>query len=234
MSEMIKEVSIPETKELVVPLGTGIEARGASVVVARNVSYEEVHRALQSVATLEKMSQWWMGDLALQAEDILGEEYHQIEAEIERTVGVKLRTLQHYKYMAKKFPPNQRYNLPFAYHETVVRLDVKDRKEMLELADSNEMTLGEFKRQVRAEHPKKKKKNSDDFEYVLSTRSLSTDGIVDMGTIYEICSDPMNRVVTKAQLNEMGLHALPSQDQVHVIVMRPVKSAEDVEENHAF
>ena len=32
----------------------------------------------------------------------------------------------------------------------------------------------------------------------------------------------------------MGLHALTAQDQVHIIVMRPVKTAEEVEEDHAF
>lgn len=230
---MSTEVTMPEVKELVVPLGKGIQARGASVTVARDVEYGEVEQALKSVATLEKMSQWWMGDLALQAEDVLGEEYYQIEAEIERTVGIKLRTLQHYKYMAKKFPPNQRVNLPFAYHEAVVRLDVPQRKEMLSLADTNELTLGEFKRHVRSEFPKKKKQGSGECEFVLATRTLR-DGDLDMATIVDICEDPMNRSITKDQLNQMGLHALTAQDQVHIIVMRPVKTAEEVEEDHAF
>ena len=48
MSEII-------SKELVVPLGEGITARGASVTVAKDVKYEAVERALQSVATLEKI-----------------------------------------------------------------------------------------------------------------------------------------------------------------------------------
>ena len=220
-------------KELVVPLGEGITARGASVTVAKDVKYEAVERALQSVATLEKMSQWWMGDIALQAQDILGEEYAQIEAVVETTVGVKFKTFQHYKYMAKKFPPNQRCNLPFAYHETVVKLDVPQRREMLQIADSNEMTIGEFRRHVRSEFPKKRKEGSDDVEFVLGTVSLSH-GDIDMSTVFDIISDPMNRKVTKKELNEMGLYALTNQDQVHVIVMKPLKKATEIKEEVIF
>ena len=231
MSEIVR----PETKELVVPLGEGITARGASVTVAKDVKYEAVEKALQSVATLEKMSQWWMGDIALQAQDILGEEYSQIEAVVETTVGVKFKTFQHYKYMAKKFPPNQRYNLPFAYHETVVRLDNSQRREMLRLADSNDLTIGEFRRHVRSEFPKKRKSGNDDVEFVLGTVDL-LDNEVDMSTVFDICSNPMNRTVTKKELNEMGLFALTKQNQVHVIVMRPKKDIEisTQEKEHAF
>ncbi len=218
----MNEVTIPNREELVVPLGEGITARGASVTVSKDVKYEAVEKALQSVATLEKMSQWWMGDIALQAQDILGEEYSQIEAVVETTVGVKFKTFQHYKYMAKKFPPNQRCNLPFAYHETVVRLGNNERKEMLKIADSNEMTIGEFRRHVRTEFPKKKKNNLDDVEYVLATVKLSESDI-NMSTVFDICSDKMNRTITKQQLNDMGLFALTKQDQVHVIVMKPIQ-----------
>ena len=180
------------------------------------------------------MSQWWMGDIALQAEDILGEEYAQIEAVVETQVGVKFRTFQHYKYMAKKFPPNQRHNLPFAYHETVVRLDNKQRKEMLQIADHNEMTIGEFRRHVRTEYPKKRKEGSEDVEFVLGTVNLMQKDI-DMSTVFDICSDPMNRTITKKELNDMGLFALTKQDQVHVIVMRPINKVEkEINPQHAF
>ena len=33
----------------------------------------------------------------------------------------------------------------------------------------------------------------------------------------------MNRTITKQQLNDMGLFALTKQDQVHVIVMKPIQ-----------
>lgn len=219
-----------EIQELMINLSEGVEAKGCSVMIARDASYENIESAMKTIVGLERVSQWWMGDVFLQARDILGEEFHQLEAACEALFNVKLSTITHYEYMAKSFPPNQRYNLAFGFHEVVVKLSKKDRREMLRMADKNNMPLGEFKRTVKNAFPGKSKQNDDEFEFVIAQRSISA-GDIDMGALYEILADETNRIVTKNELNSWGMTMPNNQDTVWVIVRKAKeKAATDIQE----
>lgn len=127
-------------------LAAGIEARGMGCVISRNCSFDAVYRAVKTVRSLTKKTPWWYGDLLNQGFEVIGDKMDQIVAMAE----IKLQTLQHYSYMARRFPPAERYEeLEFGHHEKVVSFESEERRRLLELAIEKDWSIVEFANYVR-------------------------------------------------------------------------------------
>lgn len=98
----------------------------------RELTWEQYQRLGQFLGTLGQAYCWWVGDLLLYGEDLFGEEYAQIEASLPHS----LHTLENYRSVAKRIPPNRRRTgLSFGCHETVAYLEPQDRERWLDKAE---------------------------------------------------------------------------------------------------
>jgi hypothetical protein len=119
--------------------GTAFEQAGAvvtetSLKLARpgELTWEQYERLGSFLGQLGQAYCWWVGDFLLYGEDVFGEEYAQIEA----SLPYSMHTLENYRSMAKRIPPERRRRgLSFGVHETVAYLEPQEREAWLDRAE---------------------------------------------------------------------------------------------------
>jgi hypothetical protein len=119
--------------------GTAFEQAGAvvtetSLKLARpgELTWEQYERLGSFLGQLGQAYCWWVGDFLLYGEDVFGEEYAQIEASLPHS----MHTLENYRSVAKRIPPERRRRgLSFGVHETVAYLEPQEREAWLDRAE---------------------------------------------------------------------------------------------------
>lgn len=119
--------------------GTAFEQAGAVVTETslrlsrpREITWEQYERLGSFLGQLGQAYCWWVGDFLLYGEDVFGEEYAQIEASLPHS----MHTLENYRSVAKRIPPERRRpGLSFGVHETVAYLEPAEREAWLNRAE---------------------------------------------------------------------------------------------------
>lgn len=195
-------------------LAEGVRIIGASLVVNDNVSYEQMELAIQTLCTLDRLTQWCIGDAINASERIFGEKYTQMIA----ITNMEVTYLMVCASMANAFPPADRRNISFSHHRLVQKFDKDKRNRYLQVAIDNQMPLAEFAKWIKEREGQDKKQDGDDRNkaYVIAKRTVP----VQRGDIWEVLSDPDAINIDEEKLKELGLGPLTAQDSVYVIAIR--------------
>lgn len=96
-------------------------------------------------------------DLLNFAEDKLGEEYAQAVEGTRKALNLRPKTLENAMWIFSKVPPHLRRPeaLTVSHHEAVAKLPVEEQAEFLRLADCENWTVNELKKEIAKVHPGK-------------------------------------------------------------------------------
>lgn len=87
--------------------------------------------------------QWWCGDAVNHGLNMFGEEASQ---------GLSAETWRRWAWVCEKVPqPVRRRTLTFSHHEAVARLEPREQKYWLDLAEQNGWSANELKRRIKAD-----------------------------------------------------------------------------------
>lgn len=89
---------------------------------------------------------WWVGDLLNMAEDVLGEEWAQLEVYLPNSP----QTCANYKSISKHIPKSRRRGLHLSVAEPVAYLEPKLRDELIGQAKANDWKREEMREAARA------------------------------------------------------------------------------------
>lgn len=114
------------------------------------LTLEEARDVAQALGAMARGHQWWIGDLLVYSEDKFGEEFAQLEAELE----LEPRTAGNYRYVAAAVAPSRRReDLSWSHHAEVARLKPAQQKSMLKWAAEEAATVRELRIRVAIEFP---------------------------------------------------------------------------------
>jgi hypothetical protein len=89
---------------------------------------------------------WWVGDMLNMAEDVLGEEWAQLEAYLPNSP----QTCANYKSIAKHVPRSRRRGLHLSVAEPVAYMEPKQRDELIGQAIANDWKREDMREAARA------------------------------------------------------------------------------------
>lgn len=123
-----------------IPTGA-LEAAGAVVTEKSlkfknpaSLTWDNFEQLAHFLGGIGRAYPWWVGDLLNMAEDVLGEEWSQLEALLPHSP----RTCANYKSVAKWVPETRRRDgLSHSVHEAVAYLEPQERDRLLDEAERN-------------------------------------------------------------------------------------------------
>ena len=198
--------------------GRKVWANGASAIVSTEASLKDVENALLATASLDMNCRWWIGDIVNQAEAIFGEQYHAIESLVADKTGMELETIQRHRKTAQRYAIGERMPCDISKHRMLENLPKGERKKLLKRVIEDKLTANDIRDILRA---KKSEKNSDKHQYMLAKWNIR-DKEIDMGSLYEMLSDPSNRNFTKEEFERLGLADMTDTSTVYVIIKKPI------------
>lgn len=118
------------------------------------LTWEQYERLGNFLGTLGRAYCWWVGDFLIYGEDVFGEEFAQIEAQLPHSA----QTLLNYRSIARHFPPRRRrQSLSFSVHEAVAYLEPTEGDRLLDLAEANGWKRDQMREARRAITPESKR-----------------------------------------------------------------------------
>ena len=110
------------------------------------LTFEEWAAEGPTLIAMARSAMWWVGDWLRYGERRFGERYAQA---VEAT-GFALQTLRNAVWVCEKIPPSERRpSLDFGHHEAVAPLEPHQRRELLERAETEGMSVREVREQAR-------------------------------------------------------------------------------------
>lgn len=119
------------------------------VAIKGKPSLNETSAAIAFAERAEKASQWWLADLLayLHTRD----DWEDQRDEVIEATGYTPETIRKYLYMGERFAPGRRRpNVDFSVHREVAALEPRVREELLEVAETERMSVRDMRSEVRA------------------------------------------------------------------------------------
>jgi hypothetical protein len=114
------------------------------------LTIDEARDVARSLGAMARGHQWWIGDLLVYGEEQFGEEFAQIEAELE----LEPRTAGNYRWVADKVAATRRRDdLSWSHHAEVARLKPAAQKTLLKWAADEKATVRDLRIRVAIEFP---------------------------------------------------------------------------------
>ena len=95
--------------------------------VPARLTWDDWTARVKNVATMKHKLPFYIGDLMLFGEQMWGEKASQFLNEF----GYSEQALTNFKYVAKKFPPDERCDLPWSWHQAAAGLPKRERDKAL-------------------------------------------------------------------------------------------------------
>lgn len=114
------------------------------------LTLDEARDVARALGAMARGHQWWIGDLLVHSEERFGEEFAQLEAELE----LEPRTVANYRWVAGSVKASRRREaLSWSHHAEVGRLTATQQKKALERAEKDGMTVRELRDYVSTTWP---------------------------------------------------------------------------------
>lgn len=114
------------------------------------LTIDEARDVARALGAMARGHQWWVGDLLVYGEQQFGEEFAQLEAELE----LEPRTAANWRWVADKVAATRRReDLSWSHHAEVARLKPNQQKALLAWAADEHATVRELRIRVAIEHP---------------------------------------------------------------------------------
>jgi hypothetical protein len=124
------------------------------LVIDKAISLPEWMDLMSILKSVVDRGQFWLGDAMRFGVGKFGEKAYQIAEATHREYG----TLANYQSVATHVPPeNRNKNLSFSHHQAIAKLDVKDQKKYLDLAEKKKLSVSKLREVVDEDFPSKRK-----------------------------------------------------------------------------
>jgi hypothetical protein len=109
--------------------------------VPSRLTWEDWCARVKNVATMKKKLYFYIGDLILYGEQV----WHEKASQMLNDFGYSAEQLASFKSVAKKFPPEERCDLPWTYHQAAASLPKRERDKALSAALAGEMNRADIR-----------------------------------------------------------------------------------------
>ena len=114
------------------------------------LTLEEARDVAAALGAMARGHQWWIGDLLVWGEVRFGEEFAQLEAELD----LPPQTAANWRWVAASVKPSRRREkLTWSHHAEVARLPAKVQDALLRRAEKDSWTVRELREHVAANYP---------------------------------------------------------------------------------
>ena len=205
----------------------GIQQEGIGAIVSKNVKFESVVMALQTLVAMQTITPWCIGDICNQAAAFLPDEYSQIIS----MVGLSNSTITTYRYVAKAYDIDERVDRPLGVHQVVAGMEDRGaRNALLQEAVDRDMSYHDFIQYVKAESGAGTGGEEDYGDYGISI----VRGDVTDESISEAMVDA--RPLSGKDLMALGIVPVKNDESCYVIRLMPKseKIATGISEGNGF
>ena len=109
--------------------------------VPARLSWSDWEARVRNLGMVRKKLPWYVGDLLIYGEQAFGEKASQLLNEF----GYTERQLSQYRYVAKRFPVEDRCDLPWSWHQAAAALPKRERDKALTAALAGEMNRADLR-----------------------------------------------------------------------------------------
>jgi len=125
----------------IVPKGKG-EITQSALILKPGITFEQWQAMGENLGAIAKSVMFWIGDWINYGESAFGEKY----AQAMDITGYSYRTVKQAKYIAKKFPPEERdERLTFTHYTAVAGEPPEKARQLLNEAIEQDLTVEELK-----------------------------------------------------------------------------------------
>lgn len=129
------------TEQAIIPTGKG-EITQTAMIFTGKLEFDEWLQIGQQLKAMSQGLMFWIGDWLNYGEERYGEAY----AQAMDVTGYSYRTVKQAKYIANKFPPDERSDdLTFTHYTAVAGEEPERAKELLQQAATESLTVEELK-----------------------------------------------------------------------------------------
>lgn len=117
------------------------------LAVPTRMTFDDWTARVKNVAMMKRKLPFYIGDLVLYGEQTFGEKASQMLNDF----GYTNEQLSNYRWVSKKFPPEERCDLPWSFHQAAAKLPKRERDKALSAALAGEMNRADI-RAIAASH----------------------------------------------------------------------------------
>jgi len=111
------------------------------LAVPSRMTFDDWTARVKNVAMMKKKLPFYIGDLILMGEATFGEKASQMLNDF----GYTNEQLSNFRWVSKKFPPEERCDLPWSWHQSAAKLPKRERDKALSAALAGEMNRADIR-----------------------------------------------------------------------------------------